>query len=230
MRLCLIALFVAALHGQAASAWAQSPAAGQQTLPPVGEAPPPQAPALTGQPSPAGTAQAPPAVKTSPPSVADLPISLDNIRKALDEAPPAPPTLQLGDLPTFRVTVYGQRKPLLPEFSESLKQAWQPVVPGGIHNKEILDMITPPQARPYGAFINSDLLQVAATALANALLQRGAVKGYGVLQAGVRSWREEQIRREVEAELEAFKRANPVPPLPPRDKKAGETKGGESEK
>ena len=142
-----------------------------------------------------------------------LPVSLEKIRKELEDTPPpAPPAIRIGELPTFRVTVYGQKKMTLPPFEETLKQAWQPIVPGGIHNKEVMDLITPPQARPFGAFENQGLVEVAGTAFVSALIQRALVKGYHALRGQITDWQEEQIRREVAAELAAFLLANPQPP------------------
>jgi len=161
-------------------------------------------------------------------SQAQLPVSLDKIRKELEEAPAAPaPALRIGELPTFRVTVYGQRKPLLPDFSASLKQEWQPVVPGGIHNREIMDMITPPQARPFASSVDGELLEVAGTALINEIIERGIIKSYKAIRRGLHNYQQDRIREQVAAELAAFILANPQP-LP--EKKVEEKKGGEPDK
>jgi len=141
------------------------------------------------------------------------PVSLDKIWKELQEAPPPPaPPLRIGELPTFRVTVYGQRKPLLPDFSASLKQEWQPVVAGGIHNKEIMDMLTPPQARAFGQSVDGELLEVAGTALINKVIERGIIKSYTAVRRGLRNYQEDRIREQVAAELASFILANPQPP------------------
>ena len=178
-------------------------------------------------PSTAPPAAGAPAQAEWPESVIDrLPISLDAIKAGLERAPDAPSSLRIGQLPTFRVTVYGQRRSLLPDFQETLRQEWQAPIPGGIYNKELLDMITPPQARSFGAFTNGDLAEVAGTALVTALAGRALYNGYTAARGALRSWQEERIRREVEAELDAFKRANgiadppssqPPPPRPPSD-------------
>ena len=180
--------------------------------------PPAAAPAPGSQPAAHGA--------ESPEAIIDrLPISLESIRNGLGRAPEPPSSLRIGPLPTFKVTIYGQRRQLLPDFQETLRQPWQAPIPGGIHNKEVMDLITPPLMRPFGAFTNGDLAEVAGTALVSALAGRALYKGYTAARGGLRSWREEQIREEVEAELEAFKRANGIvdparpqtqpPPKPP---------------
>jgi hypothetical protein len=136
-------------------------------------------------------------------------------------------------LPTFRVTIEARRKPILPDFQETLKQPWQAPIPGGIHNKEILDMITPPEARPYGAFVNQDLLEVAITTFLQQLGMRAAGRGLSSVGDALRDWREEQIRREVEEELAAFKRANGIVdavPQPSAPDNGSEQKAGPTEK
>jgi hypothetical protein len=187
--------------------------AGAQAQPPVGR------PEAAGAP---GAQQAEP-----PAAVIDrLPISIEAIKDGIERAPEPPSALRIGPLPTFRVTVYGQRRQLLPDFKETLRQPWQAPIPGGIHNKEIMDLITPPTMRPFGAFTNGDLAEVAGTALVSALAGRALYKGYTAARGALRGWREERIREEVEAELEAFKRANGIvdpgaptplqsPPKPP---------------
>lgn len=173
----------------------------------------PAAAPVTPEPSPAQQPQTPAAI------VDRLPISLEAIKQGIEKAPDAPSSLRIGPLPTFRVTIYGQRRQLLPDFQETLRQAWQAPIPGGIHNKEVMDLITPPIMRPFGAFTNGDLAEVAGTALVNALAGRALYKGYTAARGALRGWREERIRQEVEAELEAFRRANGIVPTatPPQD-------------
>lgn len=186
----------------AAAAWAQSP---------------------SGAAAPGEPASASRQGETSVSVIDRLPISLEAIKSGLEQAPDPPSSLRIGPLPTFRVTVYGQRRQLLPDFQETLRPPWQAPIPGGIHNKEVMDLITPPIMRPFGAFTNGDLAEVAGTALVNALVGRALSKGYTAARGALRGWREERIRQEVEAELEAFKRANGIvvpaatpPPNPPK--------------
>lgn len=164
------------------------------------------------QPAPAGQSSPSTAQTTeSPEAVIDrLPISLDAIKSGIERAPESPSALRIGPLPTFRLTVYGQRRPLLPDFQETLRQPWQARIPGGIHNKEVLDMIAPPEMRSFGAFTNRELAEVAGTALVNGLALRALYDGYKAVKGLVHGWQERRIRTEVEAELEAFKRANGI--------------------
>ncbi len=175
-----------------------------------------------GAAAPSEPASVPSQAEASASVIDRLPISLEAIKSGLQEAPDPPSSLRIGSLPTFRVTVYGQRRQLLPDFQETLRPPWQAPIPGGIHNKEVMDLITPPIMRPFGAFTNGDLAEVAGTALANALAGRALYKGYTAARGVLRGWRDERIRQEVEAELEAFKRANGIvdpaatPPKPPK--------------
>ncbi len=173
----------------------------------VSAQPPAAGPGQGGPPSPSvQQAESPEAI------IGRLPISLEAIKNGIEQAPDAPSSLRIGPLPTFRLTIYGQRRQLLPDFQETLRPPWQAPIPGGIHNKEVMDLITPPVMRPFGAFTNGDLAEVAGTALVNALAGRALYKGYTAARGALRSWREERIREEVEAELEAFKRANGIDP------------------
>jgi hypothetical protein len=218
MRTWLLALLVAAVQAHPSTSEARTSTAQTSAA---------QTPA-----GPQGYRPPAPATEQRPGSEVQLPVSLDRIKRELGEAPPPPaPSLKIGELPTFRVTVYGRRKPILPDFSASLKQEWQPIVPGGIHNLEVMNMITPPQARPFAAHINGDLAQVAASALVNALLGRAMLTGYHAARKGWRNHREQQVHDEVAAELAAFLLANPQPPpetLPA--KKAGDKKEGAPDK
>jgi hypothetical protein len=136
------------------------------------------------------------------------PVSLERIKKAL--ATPGPKLAQppyQGDLPTFRATIVGHRL-LLPDFQESLKPGWQPVAPGMLYHAEFMSMVTPAQARPYGAFTGTELLQVAFTTLVNHYAQAGVKKGVSAARRLVRSEQQRRIRKQIEAELAAIEEAN----------------------
>src|ERR1051326_8701605 len=87
----------------------------------------------------------------------NLPISVDKVREALSQPPPAEPLKGLapGDEPTFRVSISEQQK-----FENMLaKIKWEspgPQVAGGIYANEQYERVFPrinnPLAQPYGAF------------------------------------------------------------------------------
>jgi len=141
---------------------------------------------------------------------AEPPVSLQRIRRALDEPQPAirlPPVTGRGEQKTtYRVEIFAPRQLLVP-FADSLDPGWQPVAFGGVHHKEIMDMITPPEARPFGAFDDGELVTVAATSLATAALVEGVTRAVRAVAGNIRKRRIEAIRREVEAELAAVKKA-----------------------
>ncbi len=162
-------------------------------------------PASAGQ-----QAQAPPAQKpvaASPSDASQIPVSIDDIKKGLEE-PPQTKKLNLTPVqPTFTVHVYGDR-PLLVPFKDTLKQPWEPIPPGGIEAYEFLNMVTPPQARPYGAFNSGELAQVALTSLLASLGMREIGKGVQSAEKAARARAEVDARAEIEGELAALKAAN----------------------
>lgn len=164
------------------------------------------------------SAAATPAEHEAAPSTApedgSAPLSLARIRARLDQ-PSAAGALTSRSYdptapPTYRVEIFAPRSLLVP-FAESLTPAWQAIVPGGLWHKEFMDMVTPPQARPFGAFQNLELLQVAASSFANAMVARAATKGVKAALTSARRREVARIRREVEEELAAVRRAGTEP-------------------
>jgi len=140
----------------------------------------------------------------------EAPVSLQRIRRALEEPQPAirlpPVTPRGGQKATYRVEIFAPRELLVP-FADTLNPGWQPIAFGGVHHRETMDMITPPAARPFGAFEDGELVTAVATSLAGAALIEGVTRAVHALAAGIRKRRVEAIRREVEAELVAVKKA-----------------------
>jgi hypothetical protein len=138
-------------------------------------------------------------------------VSLERIRRALDGPQPVvrlPPAVFDGDQPTtFRVEIFAPRDLLVP-FGESLDPGWQAVSFGGIHHKEIMDMITPPQARPFGAYQDGDLAAVVVTSVMSGVLMEGVQRAIHALAREAKKRRLEAIRKEVEAELAAVIKAS----------------------
>ena len=157
-------------------------------------------------------------------------VSVENVRKALAAHGQSGVTFDVVDgVPTFRMSVSGHRT-FMPDFKSTLKQDWQPVAPGMLYHAEFINMVTPPQARPYGAFLNGELLQVMADTMKNYYLQQATIKGIQAIKTAVRESREARARRQVEEELKALQAANaaeaakacerdPQTPCPPPKKR-----------
>ncbi len=140
--------------------------------------------------------------------VDQLPVSIEDIKKGLEETPPPARKLNLTPLqPTFTVHIYGDR-PLLVPFKETLKQPWEPIPPGGIEAYEFMNMVTPPQARPYGAFNSTELAQVALTSFLSGLGMQEIAKGVHAARQARREREEADARAEIEGELTALQAAN----------------------
>jgi hypothetical protein len=129
-----------------------------------------------------------------------LPISLERIGEQLEK----PPVLDLSATrPTFRVQIYGTR----PRWTTSID--WLGTAEGGTPpvgtpwHDQFVNMVTPPQARSFGAFTGTDLLQVMATSLAQGL---GASAVVGKIKSSLRDRRERQAREEVDAAIAEWKK------------------------
>jgi hypothetical protein len=73
-------------------------------------------------------------------------------------------------------------------------------------HSDFLAMVTPPQARAFGASINGDLLQVVATSLASAYAVNGAVGLVEGFKSMMRDRRTREAREEVREVLETLER------------------------
>jgi hypothetical protein len=160
----------------------------------------PSASAQTGN---APQAPQPQKPATGPATVVDveaLPISLERISEQLEK----PPVLDLGATrPTFRVQILGTR----PRWSTGIDwlgtaDGLKPPAGAPWHD-QFLNMVTPPEARGFGAFQGMDLLQVMGTSLAQGLAA-GAVAG--AIKSSLRERRERQAREEVDAAIAAWKK------------------------
>jgi hypothetical protein len=147
------------------------------------------------------------------PPAGDPVVSMDRIKEQLGRDQPLKIDL---NQPVFRVDIIGRHRPLLKDFVEGLKFDWEPIPAGGRDYYEFMTMVTPPQARPYGAFVNGELAQVAATSFANALLQTGLFRAVNIARDAWRERQEEQARELVRRELEAYLQAHPEAARPIR--------------
>ena len=144
-------------------------------------------------------------------------LSLQRIRSRLEQpAPLFPAGVARDGGPTYRVSVFAPRVLMVP-FGESLDPGWQAVAPGGLYHKELMDLMTPPEARPFAGFGNAQLVSALATSYASAFALWGAKKAVRASIQYARKKRVERIRREVEQELEAVKAAAAQKPQPIAD-------------
>jgi hypothetical protein len=151
--------------------------------------------------------------QSSKPTPDELGISLERVKFALEQVQPPPLKIAL-DPPTFRVRIIEKYRGVLPDFMDTLKFPWEPIPKGGLAAYEFMNMVTPPQARPYGAFNSGELAQVAATSLVSALIMYGLKQGGSYLHDRYRDRVEAQIREEVKRELEEFLLQHPEAPRP----------------
>jgi hypothetical protein len=153
----------------------------------------------------------PPQTSQSPPEQLDLPVSIERIQKALS----TPPALKVnGDLPTFRVEVFG-RTPSIKDFigTDVFKG---PVPRGSSAHQEFLAMVTPDEFRGYAVFTNKEGITVAVSSFGNAMLMEAAQLGIRKVQSFVKARQKEAARQEVAAALAALARARKEAGLPPK--------------
>jgi hypothetical protein len=127
--------------------------------------------------------------------VEKLPVSVDRIRDALKRTG----VLVLDQQPVFRsgVTEHRPRSFDLPNLFAEPKAA--PVWQRG-WNDEFVNTVTPPEFRQWQAFSGTNLAQVAATSLAEALTARGIRAAADAASSA----REAAARRTVDAALAGF--------------------------
>lgn len=152
-------------------------------------------------------ATAPAAASASPgePPDADLPVSLDRIRRGLSRQDTLASAAAQQWRPMFRVEVDGE----LPSFSAFIGEGESLTGPspwGSMTHSDFLQMVTPPQARSFGASTNSDLLQVLATSLLSGFAVQGVMSAVQAVPDIIRRGREAAARREVQQVLQELER------------------------
>jgi hypothetical protein len=129
-----------------------------------------------------------------------LPISLERIGEKLERTP----VIDLDALrPTFRVQIVAPR----PRWTLAIdwlgtEDGFRPPAGQPWHN-EYLNMTTPHQARSFGAFEGTDLLQVMGTSFVQHLAA-GLVSGK--IKSAVQARRERLAREEVDAAIAAWRK------------------------
>ena len=147
----------------------------------------------------AGTAEAKPD---------DLPVSLDRIQRALS----APPAIELKEKnPVFRLEIFG-RKPTLEDILG--ERFWIGPTPyGGMTHREYLDMVTPKEAQPFGAFTGGHLVAQAALTLVEQWALKSAITKF---RQALTNREREAARKEVLEALDALEKARREAGLPPK--------------
>jgi hypothetical protein len=186
-------------------AGADSPLWAQQPTPPA----PPTRPAGTPAPEAPGAEAGQTASKPDSAEEAgevELPVSLDRIRRRAADERATVFTLPEREIPTFAIEVE-RRVPTFWDFVQPGELDPGPIGPSSPYHTEMMNLITPPVARPYGAFTGGNLLLVALQSLFTGYVGQ-QVPGW--IEEAMRAQREAEARREVQAvveELERRKRA-----------------------
>ncbi len=135
----------------------------------------------------------------------DLPVSLERIRRGLARDDTLARAAGREWRPMFRVEVDGQ----LPSFAAFIGEGESLTGPapwGSMTHGDFLQMVTPPQARSFGASTNGDLLQVLATSLLANVALGGAVSAARAIPDIIRRGREAAARREVQRVVDEIER------------------------
>src|SRR3954447_12491389 len=157
----------------------------------------------------AGAQPAPDAGKASS-AAPSVPVSIDRIREALAQPPPAEPLKGLNEQPTFRLQIQERQK--VNQIMDSIKfdGGAGPEVAGGRANYEMQRLLFPPvdnpRVQPFAAFSTGEVLTLAAEALVEKLV---APKMSRLFEGVLRGQSEREAREEVARSLAAFEAAHP---------------------
>jgi hypothetical protein len=160
--------------------------------------------------SPAGAQQPSPETDKASTAAPAVPVSLDRIREALAQAPPAQPLKGLNEQPTFRLQIQERQK--INRLMDSIKfdGGGGPEVAGGRTNYEMQRLLFPPVDnplfQPYAAFNTGEVLTLAAEALVAKLVAEKVSRLFGGM---LRAQAEREAREEVARSLAAFMTVHP---------------------
>jgi hypothetical protein len=158
---------------------------------------------MTG--SAAGAQQPAPETDKASAAAPSVPVSLDRIREALAQAPPAEPLKGLNEQPTFRLQIQERQK--INQLMDSIKfdGGGGPEVAGGRANYDMQRLLFPPVDnplfQPYAAFDTGQVLTLAAEALVAKLVAQKVSRIFGGM---LRAQAEREAREEVARSLAAF--------------------------
>ena len=152
---------------------------------------------------------------TNPPDL-DLPVSLDKIREALAQPPPAAPLKGMNEQPTFRLEVQEHQR--FEQLMEKIKfDTAGPVVPGGRdaydQQQRLFPRVDNPRLQPYGAFSTGEILTLGVEAFVEKYVAQKMAHVFG---DALRAQAEREARAEVARALAGFWAAQPEPAQDPK--------------
>jgi hypothetical protein len=144
----------------------------------------------------------------NPPDL-DLPVSLDKIREALAQPPPAAPLKGMNEQPTFRLEV--QERQRFDQLMEKIKfDSGGPAVPGGRdaydQQQRLFPRVDNPRLQPYGAFSTGEILTLGVESLVEKYVAQKIAHVFG---DALRAQAEREARAEVARALAGFWSAQP---------------------
>lgn len=146
--------------------------------------------------------------KAAPDPGLDVPVSLDRIRGALAQPPPAEALKGLNEQPTFRLEILEHQR--FEQLMDKVKfeGGSGPEVAGGRANYELQRLLFPPVdnplVQPYAAFSTGEVLTLGAEALIEKLVIQKMSHVFGDM---LRSQAEREAREEVARNLAALQAA-----------------------
>jgi hypothetical protein len=153
--------------------------------------------------------QADPPPQTPADSGAGLPVSLDKIRDALQQAP-VQPLRGLNEIPTFKVEIHERPKISLDDLIKSLDFKSGPVPAGGLYGfeqqRQMFNPTDHPLQQPYAAFNQGELLTVLIENLVGKYL---AGKAVNAVTSAERAHAETAAREEVHRAIAEYCAAQP---------------------
>jgi hypothetical protein len=139
-------------------------------------------------------------------SGSNLPVSLDHIRKGLEQPPRL--VLKLPDNPTFKIEI--QERTRLQELLATLDFKGGPTPAGGVYAAEMQRVMFPsvsnPLRQPYAAFNQPELLTIIIENLVGKYL---IGKAFGAINAGERERAEAAAREEVRQTIAQYCASQP---------------------
>jgi hypothetical protein len=159
----------------------------------------------SARPAPTGTSG------TQEPPDANLPVSLDRIKDALQQTPPVAPLRGLNDKPVFKIEVRERQRISLDDLIKSLDFKSGPVPAGGLYGfeqqRQMFPAVDNPLRQPYAAFNQGELLTILAENLAGKYL---AGKAMNAITSADRARAQAAAREEVNEAVHNYCSSQPL--------------------